>query len=115
VAQEKVAGSSPVGHPLPKSRVCRGLLKAERNGELYERQQQEVFGEGVAGIGPASRLVALVFPRLPTHHIIYQLHSRVPQSTSFALLWSWRPRTPAECRYHRGYEVETVLTGWIIR
>ena len=44
------------------------LSKAERNGGLYE--QREMFGEGVAGIGPASRFVvlALLGPH-PSHYL----------------------------------------------
>jgi hypothetical protein len=42
VALEKVAGSSPVDHPPNKPAVCNGLLKAERDGKLYE--QRKMFG-----------------------------------------------------------------------
>jgi len=44
------------------------LSKAERNGGLYE--QREMFGEGVAGIGPASRFVVLALPGShPSHYL----------------------------------------------
>ena len=44
------------------------LSKAERNGGLYE--QREMFGEGVAGIGPASRFVVLgLLGPHPSHYL----------------------------------------------